>query len=227
MKNIFKIVFIAFVIVSSFTQTTYAGEILVVLSGKDHVILKEGKTFQTGFYLNELMQPVKRFLDKGHTVTFATPKGQAPSMDKNSDNAMFFGDMEKKPRKAKKSLKVHKSLLKKLKLMDKKQSPVISLARVKQIGYDHFDALYVPGGLAPMNDLIKEMEVIVNSGTRLNINYALDEILDDDQQEEIHDYFLEDAETDDIETAMEEFDGEYEEEELRLYRIKFFSEVAN
>ncbi len=78
-----------------------------------------------------------------------------------------------------------------------------------------------------MNDLIKEMEAIVNSGTKLNINYALDEILDEDQQEEIHDYFLEDAETDDIETAMEEFDGEYEEEELRLYRIKFFSEVAN
>ncbi len=78
-----------------------------------------------------------------------------------------------------------------------------------------------------MNDLIKEMEAIVNSGTRLNINYALDEILDEDQQEEIHDYFLEDAETDDIETAMEEFEGEYEEEELRLYRIKFFSEVAN
>ncbi len=78
-----------------------------------------------------------------------------------------------------------------------------------------------------MNDLIKEMEAIVNSGTKLNINYALDEVLDEDQQEEIHDYFLEDAETDDIETAMEEFDGEYEEGELRLYRIKFFSEVAN
>ena len=78
-----------------------------------------------------------------------------------------------------------------------------------------------------MNDLIKEMEAIVNSGTRLNINYAIEEILDEDQQEEIHDYFLEDAETDDIEAAMEEFDGEYEEEELRLYRIKFFSEVAN
>ena len=78
-----------------------------------------------------------------------------------------------------------------------------------------------------MNDLIKEMEAIVNSGTKLNINYWIDEILDEDQQEEIHDYFLEDAETDDIETAMEEFDGEYEEEELRLYRIKFFSEVAH
>ena len=78
-----------------------------------------------------------------------------------------------------------------------------------------------------MNDLIKEMEAIVNSGTKLNINYALDEILDEDQQDEIHDYFLEEADTDDIETAMEEFDGDYEEEELRLYRLKFFSEVAN
>lgn len=78
-----------------------------------------------------------------------------------------------------------------------------------------------------MNDLIKEMEAIVNSGTKLNINYWIDEILDEDQQGEIHEYFLEDAETPDIEAAMEEFDGDYEEEELRLYRIKFFSEVAN
>lgn len=78
-----------------------------------------------------------------------------------------------------------------------------------------------------MNELIKEMEVIVNSGTRLNINYWIDEILDEDQQGEIHEYFLEDAETPEIEAAMEEFDGDYEEEELRLYRIKFFSDVAN
>lgn len=78
-----------------------------------------------------------------------------------------------------------------------------------------------------MNDLIKEMEAIVNSGTRLNINYWIDEVLDEDQQEEIHEYFLEDAETPEIDIAMEEFDGDYEEEELRLYRIKFFSEIAN
>lgn len=75
-------------------------------------------------------------------------------------------------------------------------------------------------------DLIKEMEQIVYSGTKLNINYWLDEILDEDQQEEIHDYFLE-AETDSIEEAMQEFDGDYEDEELRLYRLKFISEVAN
>jgi len=77
-----------------------------------------------------------------------------------------------------------------------------------------------------MDDFIKEMEAIVFSGTRLNIDYWLDEILDEEQQEEIHDYFLE-AKSDKIKEAMDEFDGDYEEEELRLYRIKFISEVGN
>ncbi|MFS4467441.1 DNA helicase RecQ [Maribacter sp. 2210JD10-5] len=74
--------------------------------------------------------------------------------------------------------------------------------------------------------LLKEMEQIVFSGTKLNLSYWIDEVLDEDQQEEIHDYFLE-AESDDLEEAMQEFDGEYEEDELRLYRLKFISEVAN
>ncbi len=77
-----------------------------------------------------------------------------------------------------------------------------------------------------MPEFIKEMEAIVYSGTKLNINYWLDEILDEEQQEELHEYFLE-AETDKIDEAMEEFDGDYEDEELRLYRIKFISDVAN
>lgn len=77
-----------------------------------------------------------------------------------------------------------------------------------------------------MKHFIKEMEAIVYSGTKLNIDYWLDDILDEEQQEEIHEYFLE-AETDKIEDALEEFDGDFEDEELRLYRIKFISEVAN
>lgn len=77
-----------------------------------------------------------------------------------------------------------------------------------------------------MTAFIKEMEAIVYSGTKLNIAYWIDEILDEDQQEEIHEYFLE-AENDKIDTAIEEFDGDYDDEELRLYRIKFISEVAN
>jgi len=77
-----------------------------------------------------------------------------------------------------------------------------------------------------MAAFIKEMEAIVYSGTKLNINYWIDDILDEDQQEEIHDYFME-SETDKIDTAIDEFDGDYDDEELRLYRIKFISEVAN
>lgn len=77
-----------------------------------------------------------------------------------------------------------------------------------------------------MSEFIKEMEAIIYSGTKLNINYWVDEMLDEEQQEEIHEYFLE-AESDKIEDAMKEFDGEYDLEELRLYRIKFISEVAN
>lgn len=77
-----------------------------------------------------------------------------------------------------------------------------------------------------MDDLIKEMEQIVYSGTKLNIKYWLDEMLDDDQQEEIHDYFME-SESDSIEKALKEFDGDYDIDELRLMRIKFISEVAN
>ncbi|WP_348711757.1 RecQ family ATP-dependent DNA helicase [Tenacibaculum sp. 190524A05c] len=77
-----------------------------------------------------------------------------------------------------------------------------------------------------MNELIKEMEAIVFSGTKLNIDYAIEDLLDEDQQEEIYDYFME-AETDKIQEALDEFDGDYDDEELRLMRIKFTSDVAN
>jgi ATP-dependent DNA helicase RecQ len=77
-----------------------------------------------------------------------------------------------------------------------------------------------------MDTLIKEMEQIVYSGTKLNIKYWIDEMLDDEQQEEIQEYFME-SESDKIEEALKEFDGEYDIDELRLMRIRFISEVAN
>jgi ATP-dependent DNA helicase RecQ len=77
-----------------------------------------------------------------------------------------------------------------------------------------------------MKELIKEMEAIIFSGTKLNIDYALDDLLDEDQQEEIHEYFME-ADSDSIQEALDEFDGDYDEDELRLMRIKFINEVAN
>ena len=77
-----------------------------------------------------------------------------------------------------------------------------------------------------MGDLITELETIVSSGTKLNIQYFIDEELDEDQQEEIMEYFMQ-SETDEIRSAEEYFDGDYEEEPLRLMRIKFMSEVGN
>lgn len=77
-----------------------------------------------------------------------------------------------------------------------------------------------------MEEVIEEIEAIVSSGTRVNINYYIDDILDPENQEEIFDYFNE-AETDDLTLAYKEFDGDYSEEELRLMRIKFMSDLAN
>jgi ATP-dependent DNA helicase RecQ len=77
-----------------------------------------------------------------------------------------------------------------------------------------------------MEKLVSEMETIVFAGTRLNIDYYLEDLFDDDQLEELYDYFIE-SDSDSISEAIAAFDGDYEEEELRLYRLKFMSEIAN
>ncbi len=79
-----------------------------------------------------------------------------------------------------------------------------------------------------MEDLLTEIENIVESGTKVNLDYYLGDAVDEDKQDELYDYFMEDAETGTIEEAMEELkDEDYSEEEIRLMRIKFMSEVAN
>ncbi len=78
-----------------------------------------------------------------------------------------------------------------------------------------------------MNDLILEMESIVASGTKVNINYYLDEVMDPEKQEEVYEYFRE-SETDSVENALKELgEDDYSEEEIRLMRIKFISEFGN
>lgn len=75
-------------------------------------------------------------------------------------------------------------------------------------------------------DLLDELDAIVYSGTKINIDYYLREILDEDQIEDIYGYFLE-SDTDRISVAMNELGGEYQEDEVRLVRLKFMSEMAN
>lgn len=78
-----------------------------------------------------------------------------------------------------------------------------------------------------MGELISEIEAIVNSGTRLNLDYYIDKSIDDERQHDIYSYFREEAESDSLEEALKELGNEFEEEEIRLVRIKFLSEMGN
>jgi len=78
-----------------------------------------------------------------------------------------------------------------------------------------------------MNELLSEIEAIVNAGTRLNLDYYINSYIDEEHQHDIYSYFREEAESDSLESAINELGNEYEEEEIRLVRIKFLSEMGN
>jgi ATP-dependent DNA helicase RecQ len=78
-----------------------------------------------------------------------------------------------------------------------------------------------------MSELVSEIEAIVNSGTRLNLDYYVDMMIDEERQHDIYSYFREEAESDSLEDAIKELGSEFEEEEIRLVRIKFLSEMGN
>ena len=76
------------------------------------------------------------------------------------------------------------------------------------------------------SDLLDDLDAIVYSGTKVNIDYFLEDVMDDDQIDDIYEYFRE-SDTDSIKAALEELGDDYEENEIRLVRIKFMSEQAN
>ena len=76
------------------------------------------------------------------------------------------------------------------------------------------------------DELLDEIEAIVYSGTKINIDYFLKEVMDDDKLKDIYEYFKE-SETDSVDIALDELGEDYSEEDIRLVRIKFLSEVAN
>jgi len=78
-----------------------------------------------------------------------------------------------------------------------------------------------------MSELIDELESIVNSGTRINIDYYIRQNLDEDKLDEIYEYFKEEAQSDSVSDALKELGPDFEEEEVRLVRIKFISELGN
>jgi len=78
-----------------------------------------------------------------------------------------------------------------------------------------------------MPELLSEIEAIVNSGTRINLDYYVNSVIDEERQHDIYSYFKEEAESDSLEEAIKELGNEFEEEEIRLMRIKFLSEMGN
>ncbi|HNR41240.1 MAG TPA: DNA helicase RecQ [Bacteroidales bacterium] len=78
-----------------------------------------------------------------------------------------------------------------------------------------------------MSELLSEIEAIVNYGTRINLDYYINMVMDEERQDDIYSYFREEAESDSLDEAIKELGSEYEEEEIRLMRIKFLSEMGN
>jgi putative intracellular protease/amidase len=121
------------------------GKVLVVMSSAHELDLKGGKKYKTGYYLNEFAVPYRKLIEAGYEPVIANPKGDLPAMDANSNNKMFFGGDDKARADAAEYVKT----------IDQLKHPKTLEAVVKE-GTDGYAGLFIPGGHAPMADLIKD-----------------------------------------------------------------------
>jgi putative intracellular protease/amidase len=121
------------------------GKVLVVMSSANALDLKGGKTYSTGYYLNEFVIPYRKLVEAGYEPVIANPKGDLPVMDANSNNAMFFGGEDAASAEA---LKFAEGL----ELLKRPKT----LASVVAEGTEGYVGLFIPGGHAPMADLLKD-----------------------------------------------------------------------
>lgn len=149
MKHIFKsvltIVFLAFSM-TSFAATK--GEVLVLLSSETELPLQNGKTFPSGFYLNEFGVPADALIRAGYHLTIVTPKGNQPLPDKRSIDTVYFGGNVQEMDRI-------QNVVNKL----TKPGNIKSLKSVMTEGLDHYKAIFIPGGHAPLIDLSNNPEV--------------------------------------------------------------------
>jgi hypothetical protein len=121
------------------------GKVLVVMSSANELNLKDGKTYSTGYYLNEFVIPYCKLLEAGYELVIANPKGDLPVMDANSNNAMFFGGDDA----------ARADALKFAQGLELLKHPK-TLASVVAEGTDLYVGLFITGGHAPMADLLKD-----------------------------------------------------------------------
>jgi putative intracellular protease/amidase len=121
------------------------GKVLVVMSSANALALKDGKTYSTGYYLNEFVIPYRKLVEAGYEPVIANPKGDLPVMDANSNNAMFFGGDDA----------ARADALKFAQGLELLKHPK-TLASVVAEGAQGYVGLFIPGGHAPMVDLLKD-----------------------------------------------------------------------
>jgi len=126
-------------------MTVSKGKVLVVMSSANALNLKHGKVYKTGYYLNEFVVPYRKLVEAGYEPVIANPKGDRPVMDANSNNAMFFGGDDAARADA---LKFAEGLA----ALDHPKT----LASVVAEGTQGYAGLFIPGGHAPMVDLLKD-----------------------------------------------------------------------
>jgi putative intracellular protease/amidase len=124
------------------------GKILVVLSSESTLPLKDGKSFETGYYLNELVDPAMRFKDAGYELVIANPRGNTPKVAADSITKTYFGESEERL----------KAALQFQKTMGGLDHP-LTLKQAIDGGLDQYKAVFVPGGPAPMIDLMASPEL--------------------------------------------------------------------
>jgi putative intracellular protease/amidase len=148
LKCIVAAVAIAVLSASASAAQDPKGKILIVLSSETVLPLQGGKSFPTGYYLNELMIPVQRFIDAGYDLDFADPKGNRPAVDQASISADYFGGSKEDLAKA-------QSLQKSL----PKLAHPLTLSSVAKADLGQYSAVFVPGGPAPMIDLMADRDL--------------------------------------------------------------------
>jgi putative intracellular protease/amidase len=124
------------------------GKIMVVLSSQTSLPLKENKSFSTGYYLNELVVPVQRFADAGYELVFTNPKGNTPAVDVLSEDPTYFGGSEEALEEAKRYADNLQGL-----------AHPLSLKQVAKSDLNRYVAVFVPGGPAPMIDLMADPDL--------------------------------------------------------------------
>jgi putative intracellular protease/amidase len=130
--------------VASTAMAQSRGKVLVVLSGGHLLNLKKGKVYATGYYLNELYVPLAALIEAGYTPVYTNPNGDTPSMDASSNNEKFFGGDEAKRMQALRFINDQSALHYPIKL-----SAIVGHTQ-------DYVGVFVPGGHAPMVDLIKD-----------------------------------------------------------------------